>query len=85
VFRSKGRVEDDVLNVDDPFGKLVHFLIPFEKNAAPVGEVKNTRKGGRLAIRLDFLDDRVWHGVRREGSSLDLLSGRKAEKLVSPL
>ena len=51
MFRSKGRVEDDFLNVDDPFGKLVHFLVPFEKDAVPVGEVKNTRKGGRLAIR----------------------------------
>ena len=33
VFRSKGRVEEDVLNVDDPFGKLVHFLISIEKYA----------------------------------------------------
>jgi hypothetical protein len=43
VFRSEGRVEDDVLNVDDPFGTLVHFLVPFEKDAIPVGKVNNTR------------------------------------------
>ena len=85
MFHSKGRVEVDVLNVDGPFGRLVHFLVLFEKDAVPVGEVKNTRKGGRLAIRFDFLDDRVRHGVRRECSSLDLFSGHEAEKLVSPL
>jgi hypothetical protein len=39
VFCSKKRVEDDVLNVKNPFGKLVHFLVPFEKYAVPVGEV----------------------------------------------
>ena len=82
--RGKGK-EDDVLNVDDSFGKLVHFLVPFKKDVVPVGKVNNTRKGGRLAIRFDLLDDRVWHGVRRERSSLDFLSGRQAEKLVSPL
>jgi hypothetical protein len=45
MFRSEGRVEGDVLNLDDPFGKLVNFLVPFEKDAIPVGEVKNTREG----------------------------------------
>ena len=81
VFCSKGRVEDDVLNVNNPFGKLVHFLVQFEKYAVPVGEVKNTREGGRFAIRFDLPDDRVRHGARRERASLDLLSGRQAEKL----
>ena len=85
MFCSKGRVEDDVLNVDDPLEKLVHFLIPFKKYAVPVGEVKNTREGGQFAIRFNLLDDQVRHGVRRERASLDLLSGRQAEKLVSPL
>ena len=85
VFRSKGRVEDDVLNVNDLFRKLVHILVPFKKYAVPVGEVKNTREGGRLAIRFDLLDDQVRHGVRHERASIDLLSSRQAEKLVSPL
>ncbi len=31
VFCSKARVEDDVLNVNNPFGKLVHFLVSFKK------------------------------------------------------
>ena len=75
VFGSEGRVEDDVLNVDDLCGKLVHDLIPFEKYTIPVGEVKNTREGGRRAIRFNLLDDRVWHGVRSERASLDFLSG----------
>ncbi len=66
VFCSKGRVEEDVLNIDNPFGKLVHFLVPFKKYALPVGEVKNTREGGQLAICFDLLDDRVQHGVWRE-------------------
>ena len=30
MFRSKGRVEDDVFNVDNPFGRLVHDLVPFK-------------------------------------------------------
>jgi hypothetical protein len=89
VFCSEGRVEDDVLNVNNPFGKLVHFLVPFKKYAVPVAvpasEVKNTREGGQFAIRFDLPDDQVRHGVWRERTSLDLLSGRQAEKLVSPL
>ena len=62
VFRSKGRVEDGVLNVNDLFGKLVHDLIPFEKYTIPVGKVKNTREGGRRGIRFNFLDDRSGMG-----------------------
>ena len=46
MFRSEGRVEDNVLNVDDPFEKLVHFLVPFKKDAVPVGEVKKNKKDG---------------------------------------
>jgi hypothetical protein len=46
VFRSKGGVDDDVLNNKDSFGNLVHFLILFKKDAVPVGKVKNTWEGG---------------------------------------
>ncbi len=46
MFRSKGGVDDDVLNNKDSFGNLVHFLILFKKDAVPVGKVKNTWEGG---------------------------------------
>jgi len=85
VFCSEGRIEDNVFNVNDPFGKLIHFLVPFEKYTIPVGKVENTREGGRHAVRFDLLHDRVRHGVWREHASLDLLSGCQAEKLVGPL
>jgi hypothetical protein len=85
MFRSEGREEDDVLSLDSFFGKLVHFLVPLEKDAVPVSEVKNTREGSLLAIILNLLDDRVRHGVQCKRLLLDLLSGCQAEKLVSPL
>jgi hypothetical protein len=65
MFRGKGGVDGNVLNLNNPFRKVIHFLVSFEKDAIPVGEVKNTRKGGRLAIHFDLPDDRVGHGVRR--------------------
>ena len=55
MFRSKGRVEDNIVYVDDSFRRLIHFLVPFEKDAVPVGKVKNTGKGGRLPYALTFL------------------------------
>ena len=85
MFHSKGKVEDDVLNLNNPFGKLVHFLFPFKMDAVPVGKVENTQEVDHLATRFDLLDDQVWHGIRCECLSLDLLSGHQAEKLVSPL
>ena len=41
------------------------------------------RKG--TAIRFNLLYDRVRHRIRSERALLDFLSGREAEKLVSPL
>jgi hypothetical protein len=40
MFRSKERVENDVLILNNPFRKLIHFLVSFEKDAVPVIEVK---------------------------------------------
>ncbi len=57
MFCGKGRVEDNVLDFDDPLRKLVNLLIPFEKGAVSVGKVETTREGSRLAIDFDLLDD----------------------------
>ena len=54
MFRSERRVEDNVLNLDNAFGKLVHFLFLFKKDAVAVGVVKNTWEGGRFAIRFNL-------------------------------
>ncbi len=50
MFRSEGRVEDNILDFDDPLGKFVNLLIPFKKDAVSVGKVETTREGSRIAI-----------------------------------
>jgi hypothetical protein len=55
VFRSEGRVEDDVLNINNPFRKLVHSLVPFEKYAVPVGKVKIPGRAVDLPYASTFL------------------------------
>jgi len=57
MLRGKERVEDNILDLADPFGKLVYFLLPFKEDAVFVGEVENPWEGGRLAIPFDLLDD----------------------------
>ncbi len=43
VFRDKGGVEDNAINLVDPFGALVDFFFSLEEDAVPAVEVKNTR------------------------------------------
>jgi hypothetical protein len=85
MFCGEGKVEDNILDLNDPFGELVNLLILLEEDAIPVRKIKATQEGGRLAIRFHLLDDQVRHGIRREPAPLDLLSRGQAEKLVSPL
>jgi len=74
MLHGKGRVEDDVLGINNSFGELIYFLVPFKEDAVPVDEDESTQEGGLLAIRFDLLDVQVWHGLRCERASLEFLS-----------
>ncbi len=65
MFCGKGRVEDNILDFDDPLRKLINLLISFKKDASSVGKIETTRKGGQLAIDFNLPDDQVrqWYGV----------------------
>ena len=55
MFRSEGRVEDDVLNIDNPFRKLVHFLVPFECMPFLSAKSKIPGRAVNLPYALTFL------------------------------
>ena len=46
MLRGKGGVEDDVYELNDPLGRLIYLLVPFEENAISVCKIKNTQEGG---------------------------------------
>ncbi len=46
MLRGKGGVENDVLDLDDPFGRLIYLLVPFKEDAISVCKIKNTWEGG---------------------------------------
>ncbi len=54
---SKGGVEDDVFDLNDPLWRLIYLLVPFEEDAISVCKIKNSREGGRLGIHFDLLED----------------------------
>ena len=57
MLRSKGGVEDNVLDLDNPFGRLIYLLVSFKEDAISVCKIKSIREGGRLGIHFDLLDD----------------------------
>ena len=46
MLHSKGGVEDDVFDLENPLGRLVYLLIPFKEDAISVCKIKNTQEGG---------------------------------------
>ncbi len=40
MLHGKGGVEDNVIDLNNPFGRLIYLLIPFEENAISVGKIK---------------------------------------------
>jgi hypothetical protein len=40
MLRSKGGVEGDVFDIDNPLGRLVYFLVPFEEDTISIGKIK---------------------------------------------
>ena len=57
MLRSKGGVEGDIFDIEDPLRRLIYFLVSFKEDAASICKIKNTQEGGRLGICLDLLDD----------------------------
>jgi hypothetical protein len=62
MLHGEGRVEDNILDLDIPSGKLVYFLVLFEEDAVSVSEIKNTPEGGQLGICFNLLDDQSRNG-----------------------
>ncbi len=43
MLRSKGGVEGDVFDINDPLGRLIYFLVPFKEDAVSICKIKNTQ------------------------------------------
>ncbi len=55
MLRSKGGVEGDVFDIDNPFGGLIYFLVPFEEDTILSAKSKIPGRAVNLAYASTFL------------------------------
>jgi hypothetical protein len=55
MLRSKGGVEDNVLGLNDPFGRLIYLLVPFKEDAISVCKSKIPGRAVDLVYALTLL------------------------------